>query len=83
MSGAIALGPLLGGVLVQVCGWRAEFVFGFVLVVPAAGVGLRHLRESRDRPRRLDWAGTALLTVALALLVVLVQRAGEIGWGSR
>ena len=82
VSGAIALGPLLGGVLVELFGWRAQFVFGFVLVVPALGVGFRHLRESRDPAGRLDWGGTALLTVALALLVVLVQRAGEVGWTS-
>jgi EmrB/QacA subfamily drug resistance transporter len=83
VSGAIALGPLIGGLLVQVSGWRAEFVFGVVLVVPAAAVGLRHLRESRDRSSaRLDWVGTGLLTGALVLLIVLVQRGSAIGWGS-
>ena len=83
VSGAIALGPLIGGLLVQVSGWRAEFVFAVVLVVPAAAVGLRHLRESRDRSSaRLDWAGTGLLTGALVLLIVLVQRGSAIGWGS-
>ena len=83
VSGAIALGPLLGGVLV-----RAVRLAGAVrLRVRARGPGAR--RSDFDTcgraaipPGRLDWGGTALLTVALALLVVLVQRAGEVGWTS-
>jgi EmrB/QacA subfamily drug resistance transporter len=81
VSGAIALGPLLGGLLVEVVGWRAQFAFAVILVLPTAAVGLRHLRESRDASSTgLDWAGTGLLTGSLALLIVLIQRANAVGW---
>jgi EmrB/QacA subfamily drug resistance transporter len=81
VSGAIALGPLLGGILVEVVGWRAQFALAVVLVLPTAAVGLRHLRESRDSSStRLDWPGAALLTAAMVLLIVLIQRANAVGW---
>jgi EmrB/QacA subfamily drug resistance transporter len=81
VSGAIALGPLLGGILVEAVGWRAQFALAVVLVLPTAGVGLRHLRESRDSSSsRLDWWGTALLTGAMVLLIVLIQRGNAVGW---
>ncbi len=81
VSGAIALGPLLGGVLVEVLGWRAQFALAVALVLPTAAVGLRHLRESRDSSAtRLDWPGAALLTGAMVLLIVLIQRGSALGW---
>jgi EmrB/QacA subfamily drug resistance transporter len=81
VSGAIALGPLVGGILVQGVGWRAQFALAVVLVVPTAAVGLRHLRESRDgSATRLDWAGAGLLTGAMVLLIVLIQRGNAAGW---
>lgn len=81
VSGAIALGPLVGGVLVQGVGWRAQFALAVVLVIPTAAVGIRHLRESRDgSSTRLDWPGAGLLTVAMVLLIVLIQRANGVGW---
>jgi EmrB/QacA subfamily drug resistance transporter len=83
VAGAIALGPLLGGALVELAGWRAQFWFAVVLVVPSAAVGMRHLRESRDTgAHSMDWLGTALLTGALTLLIVVVQRGNAIGWTS-
>jgi EmrB/QacA subfamily drug resistance transporter len=81
VSGAIALGPLLGGVLVQAIGWRAQFFLAVVLVLPTAAVGIRHLRESRDASStRLDWLGAGLLSGSLVLLVVLIQRGNAVGW---
>jgi EmrB/QacA subfamily drug resistance transporter len=81
VSGAIALGPLLGGILVETIGWRAQFALAVALVLPTAAVGLRHLRESRDSSStRLDWWGAALLTGAMVLLIVLIQRGNAVGW---
>ena len=83
VSGAIALGPLLGGVLVELSGWRAQFLLAGVLVLPLLTVGARHLRGAAARAgHRLDWLGTTLLTGALVLLVVVLQRAGALGWTS-
>ncbi|GAA5148318.1 MFS transporter [Pseudonocardia eucalypti] len=81
VAGAIALGPLVGGALVQTSGWRGQFALAVVLVLPTAAVGLRHLRESRDpSTARLDWLGVGLLTASLVLLIVLIQRGNAVGW---
>jgi predicted MFS family arabinose efflux permease len=81
VSGAIALGPLIGGILVQVLGWRAQFALAVALVLPTAAVGLRHLRESRDSTSTgLDWPGAGLLTGSMVLLIVSIQRANAVGW---
>ncbi len=83
VAGAIALGPLLGGLLVQVWGWRALFAAVTALVVPAGLVGLRHLRESRAATvHPIDWIGTALLSTALFLAVLLLVRGNAWGWAS-
>jgi MFS family permease len=83
VAGAIALGPLLGGLLVQVWGWRALFAAVTALVVPALLVGLRHLRESRAATvHAIDWLGTALLSTALFLAVLLLVRGNAWGWAS-
>ena len=77
MASAAALGPIIGGVLVDAFGWEAVFVANLpVLLVSAflvAGVD-----RSRDvRPAAaFDWPGSLLLTGALTLLVVAAQHPG-------
>ena len=79
VAGAIALGPLLGGVLVETAGWRTLFVACTALSAPLALVAARHLRESRTPAGRLDRAGTALLCAAAFVVVLVLDRAGA--WG--
>ncbi len=63
-----ALGPLVGGYLIDAVSWRAIFLlnvpFGVAIVLAAA----RHVPESRDPTvtGRLDLAGSVLVTVGLA-----------------
>jgi MFS family permease len=81
VAAAIALGPLLGGLLVEVWGWRALFAAAALLVVPTLVVGLRHLRESAaEAAQPIDWLGTSLLSAALFLAVLLLVRGNEWGW---
>ena len=64
---ALAMGPVIGGLLVDIDNWRTVFwfnlVFGLILLVLSAKV----LPESSDpQPDRLDFAGVALGAVVLA-----------------
>ena len=67
---AMIAGPLLGGWLVQTISWRAIFFIN----IPFAAVTLMivwHTRSSAawaaaPDPRPIDWAGTLLITIALA-----------------
>ncbi|WP_166036732.1 MFS transporter [Sphingosinicella sp. YJ22] len=73
-AGAIAgaVGPLLGGWLVETVGWRAIFLINLPLSLGALWLGWRHVTESSsDNEAPLDWAGVAAATVGL----------GAITWG--
>lgn len=79
-----AIGPFVGGWLIDAGSWR--WVFGIVvaLALAAAWIGLRHLPEShagRSAGQRPDWAGAALLGLALAGLTYALVEAGGRGFG--
>lgn len=57
-GGAVAVGPLAGGLVLQVLNWRWIFLVNVPVVLVAFVVARRHVEESRDqRPRPIDWAG--------------------------
>jgi EmrB/QacA subfamily drug resistance transporter len=78
---APALGPSIGGVLVEAFGWRSIFFVVTPFCVAALALSRRYLPHSapgggpvNEHGRRLDVAGLALLTVAvLGTLNGLVQ----------
>jgi EmrB/QacA subfamily drug resistance transporter len=78
---AAAAGPTLGGVLVDLFGWRAVFLIN----VPTGAVillaGARNLRQVREPGGRLpDAVGTAALTAGIAAVVIGVTKASDWGW---
>jgi len=80
--GAVALpaGPLLGGALVDGIGWRAVFFVNVPIVLLAAVVAARVVRESTgDRTRRLDRPGVLLGGLCLAAVTVVFIQAGHAG----
>jgi EmrB/QacA subfamily drug resistance transporter len=87
-AGAVAgaIGPLLGGWLVESVGWRAIFLINLPLCAAALWLGWRYVAESQEESRApLDWAGVAVATVALGALTwgltVLSGEAGTLGQG--
>jgi len=65
-----ALGPVLGGWLVDAVGWRAIFLINVPIALGAAYLAWRFVADTQDkRPgATLDWGGAALATIALGLL---------------
>lgn len=65
-----ALGPPLGGLLVDWLGWRSIFYINLPMAVTAAWLALAHVPESRDESASgaLDWRGAGLVVVAFGLL---------------
>ena len=83
---AAAIGPVLGGWLIDTVGWRAIFLINLPLA--AAAIGLALYAIERDPPptvgARLDFAGAALITGALlGLTWGLTEGAGAMGWRAR
>ena len=80
---AIALGPIVGGWLLEVSDWRSIFFAMAPLAVLAAALGARYVPASRDpHAPRIDRAGFALSTAMVALLVYTIIEAPTHGWGS-
>ena len=67
---SVAIGPLVGGALVDSLGWEWVFFINVPVGIAAIAVTYTKLRESRDpNATRVDWAGLATFSSALFLLV--------------
>jgi MFS transporter, DHA2 family, multidrug resistance protein len=87
VGAAVALGPVLGGLLLQNPQWFYWLLHNnwgsvFLINVPIVAVGLvgivRFVPETRNpRPQRLDLAGLFISVVGLVLLVFGIIRASE------
>jgi EmrB/QacA subfamily drug resistance transporter len=81
---AMAMGPIVGGFLVENFDWRSIFFVN----LPFCALGLfmvwQFVPETRDpaAPRSIDWLGTLLLTVSLFCLVLAIMKGNEWGWFS-
>jgi EmrB/QacA subfamily drug resistance transporter len=78
-----ALGPVIGGGLVQVS-WRLVFWINLPVGLIAVLLALRVVTESRDErvTGSPDIAGAALLAAAVGLVALALVKAPAWGWGS-
>lgn len=76
---AAAVGPLLGGWLVQSAGWRWVFWINVPIAVLVIAVAVRHVPETRDTTAtgRFDVLGAAVAALALAALTFGLIEAGR------
>lgn len=73
-----ALGPVLGGWLVDAAGWRAVFLLVAPMALLAILLALWRVPADATRSRQpLDYPGAALLAATLALLTVAVLQPGS------
>jgi EmrB/QacA subfamily drug resistance transporter len=78
---SLALGPVVGGALVQSAGWRSVFWINIPVGIAALALTMRFVPESRaPRPRRLDPVGQVLVIVLLASLTYAIIEAPSAGW---
>ena len=80
---AVAIGPLVGGVLTEWAGWRWIFFVNIPIGVAAIVVTMIRVDESKNpNAGRVDWLGTAALTGSLFLLVYGLLQGNDKGWTS-
>jgi EmrB/QacA subfamily drug resistance transporter len=80
---AVAIGPLVGGVLTEALGWESIFFINVPIGLAAVLVTLTRVPESRDPAgTSIDWIGTVTFTAALFLLALALIRGDALGWGS-
>jgi EmrB/QacA subfamily drug resistance transporter len=78
---SLALGPVLGGVLVGSIGWRAIFWINIPVGIAAVVLCARFVPESRAaHPRRVDPVGQVLWMVVLATLTYAIIEGPKPGY---
>jgi EmrB/QacA subfamily drug resistance transporter len=79
-----AIGPLIGGVLVESTGWQGLFWIDAAIAAACVPLTLATVAESRDpqRSRSIDLAGTLLIALALAPIVLALSKGNDWGWAS-
>ncbi len=65
---ASAVGPPLGGWLIEVAGWRAIFYLNLPVGAAAIVIAWRYVANDGGSGKPLDWAGAVLVTLGLGLL---------------
>jgi EmrB/QacA subfamily drug resistance transporter len=80
---ALAVGPLVGGAMVDTFGWQSIFLINLPVGVLAIVLAWLFVPESADREgRSLDLPGQALAIIGLASLTYAFIEANKYGWTS-
>ena len=79
---AVAIGPFIGGWLIQSVSWRLIFLVNLPLAVAVVWVAIRHVPETSDAdaPRHSDVAGTILAAAGLAGIIYALTEGPARGW---
>jgi EmrB/QacA subfamily drug resistance transporter len=78
---SLALGPVVGGALVESVGWRSIFWINIPVGLTALALTLRFVPESRaPRPRRLDPVGQVLVIALFGSLTYAIIEGPKAGW---
>ncbi|MFG2531250.1 MFS transporter [Streptomyces sp. NPDC048516] len=78
-----SLGPFIGGLAVNLGGWRWAFLLNAPFGIAMLILGLLRTRESKDpHATRLDLKGLVLFSGAVLLVVYSIVTAPQIGWTS-
>ncbi|TVT32737.1 DHA2 family efflux MFS transporter permease subunit [Amycolatopsis rhizosphaerae] len=73
-----AIGPTLGGLLLNSLSWPWLFLINLPIGVAGIGLGLKYVpRGERGAAPRLDWSGLILISVGLPMFVYAVSRWSE------
>jgi EmrB/QacA subfamily drug resistance transporter len=79
---AVAMGPLIGGAVVEGISWQWIFWLNVPMGLILAPLAFLRLRESRGPAGGLDLVGVALASAGLFGIVWGLVRANKLGWGS-
>lgn len=79
-STAAAAAPVVGGLVVELFGWRWFFALNVPLLMAAAAIIARVVPESTGDRRPIDATGAALITASITAVIFGFQEAGALGW---
>jgi len=77
-----ALGPVLGGWLIEHASWRWAFFLNIPIAALVISISLRHVPESRNATAsHVDWLGAGVVTLGLGGVVYGLIESASLGWG--
>jgi EmrB/QacA subfamily drug resistance transporter len=81
---ALAIGPVVGGFLVENVSWQSIFFLNVPVAAVAVWVTLAATRESRDESstHQVDIPGVLTISIGLGALVLALVESNAWGWGS-
>ncbi len=79
-----AVGPVLGGWLVENFSWRAVFFLNVPIAIAVVLISLWHVPESQEKDQKgsLDWSGSVLATIGLGGLVFGLIESSRVGFSN-
>jgi len=82
ISLAAASGPVIGGILNEVFGFRAIFYVNIPFIIIALILGIKYARECYDKTieKKVDLIGSIVLTYGLGALTFLLVKGNDYGW---
>ena len=76
-----AVGPVLGGWLIEHVSWRAVFFINLPLALVVILISIRCVAENSNRePTRVDWLGAILAALGLGALVYGLIESSQVGF---
>jgi MFS transporter, DHA2 family, methylenomycin A resistance protein len=81
-AGAVALGPLVGGVLIDAFGWRSIFLINLPIGIVSVLLGWINIAETPRHHRAVDWFGQVTAVIALGLVTAAVIHGGQSSWSA-
>lgn len=81
-AAASVFGPLLGGPLIDIFGWRSVFLINLPIGILGIYMAFRFINESRSEQKTtyFDWWGAGTLGIALSSLVLVLDKGADWGW---
>jgi len=80
----LAVGPVLGGIIVSALSWRWVFFVNIPVLVIGAVICLMSVRDVRHEgiKKKIDWFGFILMIIGIGCLISALIQAPEWGWTS-
>lgn len=81
-AAATVFGPLIGGPLIDIFGWRSVFLVNLPIGIIGMFMAIRYINESMSDKRtfKFDWTGAIILGIALSSLVLVLDQGMDWGW---
>jgi len=77
---AAAVGPLLGGWLIEAFSWRAVFLINLPIAAVGIWVALKFIPETRGEGGKVDLAGALAVTLGLGGVIGALIEGSRLGW---